>query len=423
MNRFSPDHMNIIIESSNANYNWGDAAMLHVAIRRLVSTFDEADVMLLKPHPSFQASYDDTHVHSLNSGQYTSWTRERRIWDTLNATAPRGVDYLATEWPRLTDTIVRAKMKLLGRDPAPRASFLDRFRSADALVVSGGGFITDVFPEPAENVLHLIMLAHQHDIPVFMFGQGIGPLSSSRLRRKARKALPQAQLIAARERKKTVPLLRSLGVSPDRIQTTGDDAIARVAAQSARPIGSGIGVNLRVAFYSKVSATLCDALASVLSAVASEYNAPLLPIPINYGRSDSDVDSIREILAQAGVASDGGRSMQSPEDVMRQAGACRVVVTGSYHGGVFALSQGVPVVGLSRSAYYDTKFEGLADMFGTGCTVLRTDRSDFEQALEEAIQSAWETAPAVRSALLMAAKLQAKKSEAAYQTMAGHFGL
>ena len=413
--------MNILVKSCNVNQNWGDAAMLHATIQRFARIYDDSTITLLETSPEFESAYQHLGLASVKRPEYTSWTRERRIWDKFNNLSPQGVDYLATSWPRLTDALVRAKMKLQGRDPAPRDTFLDRFRSAAALVVSGGGFITDVFPEPAENVLHLIMLAHQHDIPVFMFGQGIGPLSSSRLRRKARKALPQVQLIAARERKRTVPLLRALGVSPDCIHTTGDDAIARVASQRARPIGSGIGVNLRVASYSKVSASLCDALASVLSAVAHEYNAPLLPIPINYGRSDSDVDSIREILAQAGVASDGGRSMQSPEDVMRQAGACRVVVTGSYHGGVFALSQGVPVVGLSRSAYYDTKFEGLADMFGTGCTVLRTDRSDFKQALEEAIHTAWDSAPTVRSTLLEAAERQAEKSEAAYGTMAQYF--
>ncbi len=161
----------------------------------------------------------------------------------------------------------------------------------------------------------------------------------------------------------------------------------------------------------------------MLSKTAKTYDAALLPVPINYAHSESDVDSIRKILAQAGASSDGGGSMQSPEDVMQQAGACRVVVTQSYHGGVFALSQGVPVAGLSRSAYHDAKFGGLADMFGTGCTVLRTDRPDFEQALEEAIHAAWDAVPTVRSTLLMAAKLQAKKSEAAYRTMAGHFGL
>jgi len=414
--------MRILVKSCNVNHNWGDASMLHSTLERFERLFTDCYIILLEDSPEFENEYKHLGLVSTQRPEYTSWTRERRIWDKWNASLPQSVDYLVNRWPRLTDSIVRAKMKLLSRDLRPRQAFLDRFRSADALVVSGGGFITDVFPEPGENVLHLIMLAHQHDIPVFMFGQGIGPLRNPRLCGKARNALPQVKLIAARERRATVPLLRSLGVPSDRIHTTGDDAIASVMSHRAEQMGSGIGVNLRVASYSKVSATLCTSLASVLSAVSSEYNAPLLPIPINHGRSDSDVDSIQEILARAGVTSHGGSSMQCPEDVMRQAGACRVVVTGSYHGGVFALSQGIPVIGLSRSAYYDAKFEGLADMFGTGCTVLRTDRSDFRHALVESIHSAWDRAPHVRPTLLKAAEQQADKSEEAYKTMASHLG-
>ena len=30
----------------------------------------------------------------------------------------------------------------------------------------------------------------------------------------------------------------------------------------------------------------------------------------------------------------------------------RLVITGSYHAGVFALAQGVPVLALAKSAYY-----------------------------------------------------------------------
>ena len=53
----------------------------------------------------------------------------------------------------------------------------------------------------------------------------------------------------------------------------------------------------------------------------------------------------------------------SPEAVMKNVSACRMVVTGSYHAAVFALSQGIPALTISKSAYYDSKFNGLGDMF------------------------------------------------------------
>ena len=43
---------------------------------------------------------------------------------------------------------------------------------------------------------------------------------------------------------------------------------------------------------------------------------------------------------------------------------CRLVVTGSYHAALFALSMGVPAIGIATSRYYEDKFLGLADQFG-----------------------------------------------------------
>ena len=415
-----PPRMSIFIKSCNANYNWGDAAMLAAAIERLIEEFSDPEIVLLEPSSCFEGKSDQAHVTSISKPQYASWARERRIWNSLNSTTPEFVDYLSNGWPRLTDAIIRTKMKILGRDPYGRDSFLERFRSADALAVSGGGFVTDVFPEPCENALNLIMLAGQHDIPVFMFGQGIGPLDSPALQKKARRALPHVEYIATREQRSSVPLLHSLGVEQERIIVTGDDAVGTVLSQRSENTGDGIGVNLRVASYSKLSPALYDVLASVLSRASETYDAPLIPVPINYGRSDSDVDSIRQILSRAGVHSDGGANLQSVEDVIQQVARCRVVVTGSYHGGVFALSQGIPVVALSRSNYYDAKFHGLADMFAAGCAVLRTDRPDFESALEETLNESWAQAPSLRPILLKSAAAQQQSSREAYGKMAQH---
>ena len=71
----------------------------------------------------------------------------------------------------------------------------------------------------------------------------------------------------------------------------------------------------------------------------------------------------------------------SPWALARQVGRCRIVVSGAYHVAVFALAQGIPVVGLSSSRYYDDKFEGLAAMFGTGLELVRLDGDDVEDRL------------------------------------------
>jgi polysaccharide pyruvyl transferase WcaK-like protein len=82
------------------------------------------------------------------------------------------------------------------------------------------------------------------------------------------------------------------------------------------------------------------------------------------------------------------------------------VVTGAYHLAVFALSQGIPVVAMTSSRYYDDKFLGLADMFGVGLTLVRLDDASLERELANGISRSWEQAPSVREELRARARQQ-----------------
>jgi hypothetical protein len=85
---------------------------------------------------------------------------------------------------------------------------------------------------------------------------------------------------------------------------------------------------------------------------------------------------------------------------------------------VFALSQGVPVVGLTSSAYYDDKFLGLAGMFGTGLELVRLE-DDLGQRLPTAVRSAWDRAPQERSTLLASAEEQIAASRKTFDRICG----
>ena len=95
-----------------------------------------------------------------------------------------------------------------------------------------------------------------------------------------------------------------------------------------------------------------------------------------------------------------------PAQVARRVADCRIVVTGAYHLAVFALSQGIPVVAMTSSRYYDDKFLGLADMFGVGLTLVRLDDASLEHELANGISRSWEQAPSVREELRARARQQ-----------------
>ncbi len=126
-----------------------------------------------------------------------------------------------------------------------------------------------------------------------------------------------------------------------------------------------------------------------------------------------DVATLRELLDGIGDG-DGGAALQTPRDVIRRVGNCRLVVTGSYHGAVFALSQGIPVVAIVKSRYYLHKMAGVAHEFGTGCHILNLDEDDVSTRLSEAISRAWAEADGVREPLLQAAVDQIRRGRSAY---------
>ena len=131
---------------------------------------------------------------------------------------------------------------------------------------------------------------------------------------------------------------------------------------------------------------------------------------------DSDLVSIRNLIGTE--AEEFAKSLDAPEKVIEQVGRCRIVITGSYHAGVFALSQGVSVIGVAGSDYYRHKFEGLAGQFPGGCYIVDRDRPNFEQNLRNTIEKAWQDADGNRPALLKRAEEQIKVAEAAYDEFA-----
>jgi colanic acid/amylovoran biosynthesis protein len=103
--------------------------------------------------------------------------------------------------------------------------------------------------------------------------------------------------------------------------------------------------------------------------------------------------------------------------VVELIGQCRVVVTGSYHAAVFALAQGIPAVGVTRSAYYDAKFVGLNEQFGGTMGIVSLGEGDVEPRLMRAIDEAWENAEAVRPHLLELAREQVEEGRGAYRRL------
>lgn len=397
--------MRIVVEPGDLILrNAGEMAMLEVALSRLVSMWPDAQVRVFSYMPETFPHYGKNVLPVSALG--------RSRW--LETQAPRRAGLLRFAISRTAGKIAEAVG--FGRGLEER-EFVDLVSTADLIIATGMGGITDAFPDYAADVLSTFALGLRHDAVTAMLGQGIGPLANGSLRRRARAVLPGIDLIGLREGIAGPQILKALGVQSSRVMVTGDDAIELAYMSHPAQLGDGIGINLRAATYSGLAARQIAAVRAELHGCAERLAAPVIPVPISWVPGEEDADTIRQLLKGHDDASDGGSGIRSVAGVLEQVRQCRVVVTGSYHAAVFALAQGIPAVGIAGSPYYLQKFTGLADQFRTGCEVLTTRDVESQGSVGAAVETRWRRAPEYRAALLEDAVRQIDSSRNAYRRL------
>ncbi len=390
--------------------------MLEVLIERVRHSHPDATFAVFSRDPARVRSLGDD-VEQIPVEQTRGWAVVRAAYMAAARILPAFERLLRRSSPGWYASLLRLKARKLANAEA--------LESADFLLVSGGGFITDAFPGQAWAVLERLAAASERGIPFALCGQGIGPLRDAALVEKARSVLPQAKLIAVREGIYSLPLLLELGVSPDKLVVTGDDAIdPAYRARSDRP-GNHMGVNFRVADYSGIRQSDVDRIGNPIRAFAMTLPAKLISLPVCFvdsAESASDATTVSRLADSS--THDSGRKFSNTTDALIQLiGGCRVVVSGSYHAAALALAQGVPAVCIYNTEYYGNKFHGLAGEFGSGCTVIDKSEPEFEQRLVAAIDIAWKRADELRPSLLAAAVRQISAGAAAHARLASIMNL
>ncbi|MFL6302181.1 MAG: polysaccharide pyruvyl transferase family protein [Candidatus Sulfotelmatobacter sp.] len=420
--------MRVIVGTSlndgDAEYkNMGDVAMLQVAVARLLKLWPDARIAVLTDSPAGLARYCPGAIPLSRIG-CRSWVDDRIVLGRLHEFLPAGISTALSRlkrsvrlrWPALLTFVLERRLGLLdggGRRDSLR-TFLESLRTADVFAVCGSGGFADSCRAWNLFILNAMETALYQDIPVVMFGQGMGPLSDTDVLARAQKVLPRVMLITLRGSRGGASLLDALGVSPAKVLTTGDEATELAYAAAGEP-GTQIGINLRVAAYSPVSSDAVAMVGGILREFARRQGVSLLPVPIAFHDCADDRETIRQLLSESDQASDGADFLDSPAMLIEQVARCRIVVTGAYHAAVFALGQGIPVVCLVSSEYYVAKFQGLADLYETGCTIVQLDQPEAAEGLAHALECTWSAADTLRAPLLRSAGWQVKQSREAYQ--------
>lgn len=414
--------MRILVENSAYKLtNLGDHAMLSFGLHRLRELFPGAELHVLTSAPERLRDINPDTI-PYRSADRKAWCRQRLIprWPGRMAFASRWNHSRYNSVGRLKrPTVWESVHHAASWWPDPQSQearqFVEFMKTIDLVVATGSGGINDEFAYHAVMVLLMLHLARSREIPVAMFGQGLGPVTNPHLRSVMQQVLPQVNFLGLREGKHGLPLAESLGVPREKIDITGDGGLEIAHFSKPETIGSAVGVNVRMTDYSGVNAEVIEELADVISAAVIPLNAPCVSLPIRIATDGaSDLEVTAPILKRCPEVIEVPPSIARLEELMPYVARCRCVITGSYHAGVFALAMGIPVVGLAASSYYMQKFLGLADQFSGGCQTIDLNAADWKQALASAIGSSYGRAEELRPALLRSAEKQIAACTEAY---------
>jgi polysaccharide pyruvyl transferase WcaK-like protein len=411
--------MEILVEPSEYRFlNAGDSAMTQVAMSRLRSMWPEAKIRVLTSHPELLPSYSPKVSPLINTGRLL-WLGENLFPLPLGRKRCKSWSRsLSIRQPGIARRVRDLRYGRRGpHDGQLVEEFLTVARNASVFVVAGMGGLTSAFHGYTVMMLDTLFLLQALKVPTVLFGQGVGPFDDN-LSEKAAAVLRNVDYIALREGRHGPALLRAWGVPEERWSVTGDDAVELALQHRRQQMGPAIGVNLRVSNYSAVTAGMAARLREPLLQTASELGAPLRVIPISRLPDEADAMQVERLLDGYAPVEYPDSAVDSPMRVIEEIGHCRIVITGSYHAGVFALSQGIPVIGLVASDYYQWKFDGLAHQFGEGCRVLRLEAPSLTLRLRTMFRELWDGAADLQPVLLSAAERQQEASRSAYSQVA-----
>lgn len=416
--------------------NKGNVALLQVPVARLKKMWPTASLEVLTLSPHLLKLYCPTTIPVEPDGRDV-WSKNRTRYNFLHKMVPNPIwrslfELREAIWRRkssLTLSSLGSEPQLIIKNPVLDKAVVDKLTDginegndypkmvagADLFVATGAQYMSDACRDDALQVINRMEAAIACGIPTVMVGQGFGPMKDPILVERSRTVLPKIDLIFIREKVASPQLLASLGVDSSRISLTGDDAIELAYESRTRNLGRDIGVGLRIARYTELDSGHIGILRTVLQTAARKYGCKLMSIPISHSAHEMDDIVLQKILEGYPNVSKDWRRFNSPLQIIKQVGGCRLVVAGTFHATVFALAQGIPAIGLAKSVMYMDKFLGLIDLFGAGCQVVRLDDEALEQNLTHAIEFAWASAKQMRPILLEAAEEQIRSGKAAYQ--------
>jgi polysaccharide pyruvyl transferase WcaK-like protein len=305
-------------------------------------------------------------------------TRERYGIDAVAGIGFRTQKTRAEQQERMQRVVRTAagETGLLDADDSAHA-VIDAIRSSDGVAVSGGGNMASTWPSHIFERGTIGEIARLLGKPLVVSGQTIGPHLDEADRALVTTLLSSAALVGLRE-KPSHAFSLELGVPAPLLNQTVDDASflseqrrqADVAHDTATPyalvsLSTHVGIENRDAFQQAVA----DLLDHVVETTGLDirFYAHFASLDPAESRGDTVMhDAVIAKMTSTRVATlNEGDSVAAA----RLARGAALVVSSRYHPAVFAVSGGVPTIGIPVDDYTTTKLTGALGNFGQSALV------------------------------------------------------
>ena len=316
------------------------------------------------------------HVTGISSNP--AETRERYGIDAVSGIGFRTQTSRAEQVDRMQRVVRTAagETGLLDRDDSAMA-VIEAIRANDGVAISGGGNMASTWPSHIFERATIGEIARLLGKPLVVSGQTLGPHLDDADRALVAELLASARLVGLRE-KPSHALTLELGVPAHLVNQTVDDAsfvseqkrTSDVAPDTAAPyclvsLSTHVGVENRGAFQRAVAELLDHVVAT--TGLDVRFYAHFASLDESESRGDTVMHNavIERMMSTRVSTVNEGDSVAAA----RLARGASLVVSSRYHPAVFAVSGGVPTIGIPVDDYTTTKLTGALGNFGQSSLV------------------------------------------------------
>ena len=313
---------------------------------------------------------------------------------------------------------------LLGADD-PALAVIEAIQSSDGVAVSGGGNMASTWPSHIFERGTIGEVARVLGKPLVVSGQTIGPHLDDADGVLVAALLSSARLVGLRE-KPSHAFSLALGVPADLLTQTVDDA-SFLSEQAAAPavdvapyclvsLSTHVGTENREEFQQAVADLLDHVVAT--TGLDVRFYAHFASLDPAESRGDTVMhNAVIERMSTARVATVNEGDSVAAAQLARGAS---LVVSSRYHPAVFAVSGGVPTVGIPVDDYTTTKLTGALGNFGqTGLVSAAQLVAGGAPAVASAV---WNSRDEIRGRGLAIAETHRAASRLWWDRVAGVFG-